>query len=176
MYWSRFTYRIGYEKEEIHQRIKDLIDFEEENTFWNHFSPSSKISGRGVTARGNFKDQDFVFWRGEGWGGSFYPIYKGRLFSHKGENYLKLSIRFNPFAELLVVLLTLGWVYFVFFGGNTHPPIENYLFWLIKGGGTFLVLLFFQMVPLLGFIPDRKQTLKDLKKYLKLKRVRKRKA
>ena len=110
MYWNKELFSIASSEEALHDKLERLITSRENNSFHNHVFPSKK--GSDGTVRGELSKDEFTLWRtNRTWNGIFYPIFKGRLISINEIPLLQISIRFNPLAELIVLLFTVGLIY-----------------------------------------------------------------
>lgn len=170
MYWQQKIYRINLSLEDYLAKLEKLIEKKEDNSISNHFLLEQRHHGNIV--RGIIKTDAFTLWRTNGdWGGYFYPIFKGEQLAINDTPLLKLSVRPNPAAEILlcitiVPLLLLIIFGFVLVGEASWTNLLGRAFW---GLILFLIL---QSPALIIHYTLKNQTLEALKKYLALTEVK----
>mgnify|MGYP006302949335 FL=1 len=86
-------------------------------------------------------------------------------------NVIEIRTRFNPFAELIVLILAIGLGYgilteIVIKASNELPSI------LGRSLVGIILFLIFQTVPLIGYYNLKKQTMKSLQKYFRLTKIK----
>lgn len=170
MYWSKVIYRVEIGEEEFQSRMKRLIDIEEANLIKNHWHRNTWGSDEKV--RGKTTGDKFIIWRtNRSWNGVLYPIFIGKI-SRIGETaILKLEVRFNRVAEIIVGLVALSLIYGIVTGIVIQE--NNELKFLLRRGIVGVILfLIFQTVPLISFYSLKNQTLKGLEKYFELRRIK----
>ena len=170
MYWNKKIYQIGLKDKDYSSKLKKLIKEERANTIKNHFWNRDKDEDGKIV--GAIKENSFVLWRINTFGnGISYPIFKGKFSKVRDTSILNLSIRFNPLVEILVILYSLFWFFFITFG----LVLVGEVAWYNLSIRTFFGLLLFfilQSPSIIVFYTLRRQTLPNLEKYLNLKEVR----
>lgn len=170
MYWNKELFRINIGQKEFQIKLERLITVKENNSIRNHAFESKK--GNDYTVRGEIKNDEFIIWRtNRKWNGIFYPIFKGKIRAINDSNILQIKTRFNPFAEIIVVLIAFG----IGYGIITEIVIKsnNELKYVFRRGLVGIILfLIFQSVPLVSYYSLKQQTLKKLQDYFQLTKVK----
>ena len=169
MYWNKELFKIGLSEEEFQAKLQKLIVIEEKNTILNHLFESNK--GSVETVRGQSSKHRFMIWRtNRSWNGVFYPIFIGNYFQVNETNVLELRTRFNPFAEIIVLILAIGIAYGILTGIIIHANNE-FKFLFRRSLIGILLFLLFQSVPLISYYNLKNQTINGLKEYFQLSKV-----
>ena len=170
MYWNKELFRINIEQKEFQIKLEKLITSKEENSIYNHAFKSKK--GSDGTVRGEMKNDEFIIWRtNREWNGIFYPIFKGKIREINDANILQIKTRFNPFAEIIVLLIAFG----IGYGIMSEIIIQsnNEIKYVFRRGLIgILLFLIFQSVPLISYYNLKHQTLKRLQEYFHLTKVK----
>jgi len=170
MYLSKVVYSVERGEEEFRSKMKRLITIEETNSINSHLFRPRRGSDESV--RGKMREDEFIIWRtNRSWNGVLYPIFIGKILRIGDREILKLKVRFNPVAEIIVGLVTLGLIYGIVTGVVIQE--NNELEFLLQRGMLGLILfLILQTVPLISFYGLKNQTIKELEKYFELRRVK----
>jgi len=170
MYWNKEVFKINISEDKIQTKLEKLITIREKNNFRNHMFKSDK--GSDETLRGELDKNRFTIWRtNRTWNGIFYPVFKGRLYEINNTSVIEIKTRFNPLAELIVLILLIGMAY----GVLTDIIIQenNELEFIFRRSLIgILIILIFQAVPLISYYNLKNQTIKRLEEYLELTRVK----
>jgi hypothetical protein len=170
MYWNKELFKINITEDKFQTKLEKLIIVREKNNFKNHMFKSEK--GSDETVRGELNNDRFTIWRtNRNWSGIFYPIFKGRLYKINNTRVIEIKTRFNPFAELIVLILLIGMTY----GVLTDIIIQenNELKFIFRRSLIgILILLIFQAVPLISYYNLKNQTIKSLEEYFELNKVK----
>lgn len=170
MYWNKELFKIGLSEEEFQAKLQKLIVIEEKNTILNHLFESNK--GSVETVRGQSSKDRFTIWRtNRNWNGVFYPIFIGNYCQINKTNVLELRTRFNPFAEIIVLILAIGIAYGILIGIIIQANNE-FKFLFRRSLIGILLFLLFQSVPLISYYNLKNQTIKGLKEYFQLSKVK----
>lgn len=170
MYWNKELYRIDISGEEFQSKLEKLIDIQEENRIQNHIFKDVRRTDEII--RGELKKNEFTMWRtNRRWNGIFYPVFKGEIREINETRLIEIKTRFNPFAELIVLILTLGLVYGIIseIVIQTNNELKHLL---MRGIVGILLLLIFQSVPIISYYNLKNQTLKGLQDYFGLTKVK----
>jgi hypothetical protein len=170
MYWQKQLYKINIDDDDYQSKKKELIVIKEKNSLKNHLWKSRFKNDKEV--RGEFDKNTFTIWRRNSrWNGIFYPIFKGEKLEIDGTKVLVIKTRFNIFANLIVLTVTMYISFFIIDKVLMQGTLE--LTFVLKRtliGGIIFSL--FQIVPAVCYYPLKKQTLKGLEDYFKLTKLK----
>jgi hypothetical protein len=170
MFWNEDLYRINTDGIEFQTRVNKLITLPESNSLKNHIFKSNK--GGDGTVRGEFKEGKFTLWRtNKTWSGNFYPIFKGYHFKINEMDVLEIKTRFNPFAEIIVLVISIVLAYGIITGIIIQSDNE-FRFLLRRSVIGIVLFIIFQSVPIFSYYNSKNQTLKEFEKYFNLTRMK----
>ena len=168
MYWHTYYYKIPLDRAEYNEKIKALIEVEEDNGFSNHVVVFGHTDEK---VRGKISGDEFIFWRRSTFFGSLYPIFKGQFLKYRGDSFLRIRVRLNPVAGLLAAFLfTVPFGFLLpYLFGEGYKSTDEITFNVV---GSIMLLFILQTVTIFGYYDLKHQTMEGLEQYLELEKVK----
>jgi len=162
MFWHKERYKTTLDDFELKEKLATLIDLQASNTFMTHWRENY---GDDDLVQGHLKENQAVFWRtNRKWSGIFYPIFS--IGFEDNDNTVLLKTRFNPAAEIIVLILGVGMILvlmnFVFGFGLDFPQV------LFRLGAAVVIFLIFMGLPIYSYCHLKAQTTSEIMRILGL--------
>jgi hypothetical protein len=162
MFWHKERYTTTLDDIALKEKLDALVDIQASNTFMTHRRGNY---GGDDLVQGHVKENQAVFWRtNRKWNGIFYPIFS--IVLEDNDNAILLKTRFNPAAEIIVLVLGVGMILvlmnFVFGFGLDFPQI------LFRLGAAAIIFLIFMGLPIYNYYSLKAQTTREVERILGL--------
>lgn len=166
-------YSTSDEAETVIKKIDRLITIQVENKFSTHLKHILRFFYDYANEHilGKTYLNSFIIWQYNfRWGGIFYPIISGNIFSENDSTILQIKTRLNICGRLISFTIFIGMMVAVIYSNIEKINNEIYFnFKIILLG--LIVSILFQSVPFAAYNLTRSQTIKFIEEYLALEKI-----